>query len=98
LVLAAPFACGASLSFSVVSKEVNSGKNDVYYRILLDTKDKAPSSEAIESLCKKLDSEGRRKFVANVFLPGMTSASPAYATCGRLPNAPLEVKVFGGSK
>ncbi len=80
--------------YQVLKKEVNSGKNDVYYQILMKTKARASNAVAIESVCKALDSENRRKFVAFVFLPSLGTSS-AYASCGRLPGAKLEVKILG---
>lgn len=81
--------------FSYISKEVNSGKNDAYYRVLLNTKEKAPAGSAIAKLCKHIDNEGRRKLTIFVYLPGMNHSSYAYATCGRTPDAAMEVKVLG---
>lgn len=95
LLSGASFGADALPDFSYISKEVNSGKNDAYYRVLLNTKDKAPASSAISSLCKHIDNEGRRKLAVFVYLPGMNQSSYAYATCGRMPDSAMEVKVLG---
>jgi len=91
----ASFGADTVPDFSYISKEVNAGKNDAYYRVVLNTKDKAPASSVIASLCKHIDNEGRRKLTVFVYLPGMNQSSYAYATCGRMPDAAMEVKVQG---
>lgn len=89
-VLSLAAACALAADFKVISKDVNRGKEQIYFKIELP---KPKDASTIEGACKSLDTEAAKKFVVMVYLPG-TGAASAYATCSRISDGKLELKVF----
>jgi hypothetical protein len=82
--------CALAADFKVIDKDVNRGKDQVYFKIELP---KPKDASVIEATCKSLDTEAAKKFVVMVYLPG-TGAASAYATCSRMLAGKMELKIF----
>jgi hypothetical protein len=80
--------------YTVIEREVNSTKSDIYLRIQLASKAGKPTESEIYNLCKSMDNEGARKFSVFVYLYDMDTSSYAYASCSRLPDMKLEAKII----
>lgn len=87
---------GLTPRYTIAKQEINSFKNDVYYRVSIVREGRIPTIEEVNRICKELDNENRRKFGALIYLKGMDINDIAYASCGRLPNSgKLEYKILG---
>ncbi|WP_157664781.1 hypothetical protein [Bordetella genomosp. 9] len=80
--------------YKLIERDVHKSKGQVYLRVELKAPPQTRDSAPIETLCKSLDTDGARKFVVFVHLPG-EGARSAYAFCGRLPKSDgLEVRML----
>jgi len=86
------------LPYTILTKEENTFKNDIYYRIALTVpNNKRPTLPEIEATYRNILDNSKRKFVVFMYLPSTNTSSSAYARCSKLPIGAKDCDILSGS-
>lgn len=85
------------LPYTIITKEENTFKNDIYYRIALTVpNNKKPTLPEVEATYRDIFDDSKRKFVVFMYLPSTNTSSSAYDRCSKLPNGAKDCDILSG--